>query len=416
MDTFISVNPFAIIFGGLIFTMIVEYILPNRQLKHKKGWVTRAIIFNIIQLGVVILGAITWEKWLEGPSLFKLPWSPFYNGLFAYIVNTWIFYWWHLLRHENNFCWLVFHQFHHSPEDLEVLTSFYKHPIEILTNSLIITVLTGPILGLDSQTNAWLTIFSAFSEFYYHMNVKTPWWTGFLMQRPESHLVHHSRDKQFVKNHADLPIWDILGGTFFNPTNEYIDTLETGFSKDREQNWVKILSFQNVLSERPKKLPKNLIHAAIITLLLLLGSLQMLGLIFRSNQVKGLAFVTTAAPLPFVFTSFAGVETFSTTFELDILLKNGTNTLVNMDHKLYAKLQGPYNRKNVIGAVFSHGPFFVDKNMIKIRDQVLDWAICKGHVIREFINQDIQVQTAKIIVRSKTKGNEGKIWFLDVNC
>src|SRR5581483_7733679 len=131
-------DPFIIILIGFIIALILEKIFPRNKLPYKEGWMLRAIGFNVIQFLVVIIAGYTWEVWLEGPSLFKLPWSPFYNGLFAYLINTWIFYWWHYVRHLNNALWLSVHQIHHSPVRIETITSFYKHPFEIIINSWII--------------------------------------------------------------------------------------------------------------------------------------------------------------------------------------------------------------------------------------------------------------------------------------
>ena len=408
-------NPFIIISIGLVIAITLERLFPRAKLPYKQGWILRAIVFNTIQLVVVIASAFTWEVWLQGPSLFKLPWSPFYNGLFAYVINTWVFYWWHYVRHENTFLWLAIHQFHHSPVRIEAITSFYKHPVEIIINSLIITVLTCPILGLDAKTNAWLTIFSALAEFFYHINVVTPYWVGYFIQRPEQHLAHHREDKQFTCNHGDLAIWDLLGGTWFNPSREQVAEIRTGFSRDRERKVVSMLFWQNVITERPKKLPKNLIQCMIISLLFLLGAFNMLGLIFNSPTMKGVAIASVASPLPFVFSSYQGIETFSTTFNMQVTFKNGTCTELPLDHKLSAKLQGPYNRRNVIGAVFSHGPFFNDPKMITIRDQILDWGFCQGHLVEEFGMNGI-IDNVNVEVKSKTLGNEGKKWSLSVNC
>lgn len=408
-------NPFLVISIGLGLTIALERLFPRTKLPYKQGWVTRAISFNLIQLVVVIVASYTWEIWLQGASLFKLPWTPFYNGLFAYLINTWIFYWWHYVRHENTFLWLAVHQFHHSPVRIEAITSFYKHPLEIVINSWIITILTCPILGLDAKTNAWLTIFSALAEFFYHINCSTPYWVGYFIQRPEMHLAHHREDKQFTCNHGDISIWDLLGGTWFNPTKEEVANIKTGFTQDRERKVVSMLFWQNVLPERPKKLPKNLLQCFIISCLFLLGALQILALIFDAPMVKGLAIVSTASPLPFVFSSYQGVETFSTTFNMNITFKNGTYQQVPVDHKLSSRLHGPYNRRNVIGAVFSHGPFFTDPKLIAIRDQVLNWGFCQGHLIHEF-GIDSGLQKVLITIKSRTLGNEDKIWLMEVVC
>ena len=41
-------------------------------------------------------------------------------------------------------------------------------------------------------------------------------WLGYLIQRPEAHCVHH-RKGVHAYNYGDLPLWDILLGTFRNP-------------------------------------------------------------------------------------------------------------------------------------------------------------------------------------------------------
>lgn len=409
-------NPFLVIAVALVASVTLERCFPRTKLMYKEGWNTRAIIFNTIQMLVVILGAHTWEVWLQGPSLFKLPWSPFYNGLFAYLINTWIFYWFHLIRHDNPFLWLLLHAQHHSPERLEAITSFYKHPLEVLCNSLIIAVLTCPILGLDAQTNAWLTVFAALSEFFYHINISTPYWVGYFIQRPEMHLFHHQQDKRITYNYGDLSIWDILGATFFNPTAEQVAAVKTGFSQDRERQLGDILLAQNVLTERPVKMwPKDFGRCMLITMLFLLGCLSVIGVVFNSPAIRAVGFMSVASPLPYVFSAFQGVETFSTSYTMDVYFKNGTMTQLTLDHKLYARLGGSYQRRNVIGAVFSHGFLFVEPNMLEIRGQILNKGLCEGRWSKEF-GIDEPIQKVVINVKSKTRGNEGKLWKMLVQC
>ena len=42
---------------------------------------------------------------------------------------------------------------------------------------------------------------------------------GYLIQRPESHAIHHARGVH-AHNYADLPLWDIVFGTFRNAPAE----------------------------------------------------------------------------------------------------------------------------------------------------------------------------------------------------
>jgi sterol desaturase/sphingolipid hydroxylase (fatty acid hydroxylase superfamily) len=50
------------------------------------------------------------------------------------------------LRHAKEW-WLAFHQIHHSPSRIELLTSFYKHPIEILCDAVLSAVILYPLMG-----------------------------------------------------------------------------------------------------------------------------------------------------------------------------------------------------------------------------------------------------------------------------
>jgi sterol desaturase/sphingolipid hydroxylase (fatty acid hydroxylase superfamily) len=51
---------------------------------------------------------------------------------------------------------------------------------------------------------------------FQHANVRTPVWLGYIIQRPESHSVHHARGSH-AYNYAGLPLWDLVFGTFRNP-------------------------------------------------------------------------------------------------------------------------------------------------------------------------------------------------------
>ena len=64
----------------------------------------------------------------------------------VYFVATFVFYWWHRWRHEVPILWRWLHQLHHSPQRIEVITSFYKHPLEIAVNSVLSTAIVFVLL------------------------------------------------------------------------------------------------------------------------------------------------------------------------------------------------------------------------------------------------------------------------------
>ena len=68
----------------------------------------------------------------------------------------------------------------------------------------------------SGSTRSIVGYVSTFYGLFQHANVSTPQWLGVLIQRPESHGVHHRRGVHGY-NYADFPLWDMLMGTFRNP-------------------------------------------------------------------------------------------------------------------------------------------------------------------------------------------------------
>jgi sterol desaturase/sphingolipid hydroxylase (fatty acid hydroxylase superfamily) len=233
-----------IIFGIAVGCIVVERLWPAAELPKVRAWWPRVILVNAIQLGIVVLAGRTWDRWLQRASVFHLSyWAhDFAAGMIAYFVSTFVYYWWHRFRHESHFFWQVCHQLHHSPRRIEVLTSFYKHPVEILLNSLLSSAIVYTLLGCNLQAAAYYTLFTAVAEYFYHWNIRTPRWVGHFIQRPESHRIHHQY-RHHTQNFADLPIWDWLFGTLHNPKHP---PRRCGFDDWREDRFEDLLVFHDV--------------------------------------------------------------------------------------------------------------------------------------------------------------------------
>src|SRR6185369_2686133 len=119
----------------------------------------------------------------------------------------------------------------------EVITSFYKHPGEMIINSIIGSLLVYTFLGLSIKAGAIYTMCTALGEFFYHTNIKTPRWIGFVFQRPEMHRIHHKHNRH-KNNYGDITWWDMLFGTYENPV-EFKATC--GFDDEKEQRLFSML-------------------------------------------------------------------------------------------------------------------------------------------------------------------------------
>jgi sterol desaturase/sphingolipid hydroxylase (fatty acid hydroxylase superfamily) len=226
------------------FCFVLERLAPGWPLPKVRTWPFRVLVINGIQLAVILLAGATWERWLSSASVFKLSQhvSPELGGVIAYVIATFVFYWWHRWRHEYDFLWVGFHQIHHSPQRLEVITSFYKHPGEMVVNSILGSVLVYAVLGLSLEAGAIYTLCTALGEFFYHTNVRTPRWVGFFFQRPEMHRIHHQFGRH-KNNYGDITWWDMLFGTYENPKAW---RYTCGFEDAKEQQLLRMLAYRDV--------------------------------------------------------------------------------------------------------------------------------------------------------------------------
>lgn len=226
----------------LIFA--VERKFPGRSLPTSPGWYSRTIFLNLSQIGVVLLAGVSWNAWFNPLSLLDISqtMSASSQGILAWFIGTFVFYWWHRARHEIGFLWQSLHQIHHSASRIEILTSFYKHPIEMMSNSIIISFVLFALLGAAPEAAIWFNLFAAIGELFYHSNLKTPHWVGYFVQRPEHHSIHHEFNVHQY-NFGDITLWDRLFGTF-KDTDAF--AARCGFRDGQEQRIGDMLLFRDV--------------------------------------------------------------------------------------------------------------------------------------------------------------------------
>ena len=226
--------------------LIVERCFPGRELPHAKGWHFRAALINLAQFLIALATARLWSELFGDASVFSLSdWeSPAWEGFAGWFVGTFFFYWWHRLRHAKGW-WLAFHQIHHSPARIELLTSFYKHPVEILADAFLAALVLYPLLGCSLEGALWFNFFAATGEYLYHANVRTAAWLRYFIQTPELHSVHHQFDVHRC-NYGDLPLWDRLFGTYQDAT-EFVE--RCGFPAGAEHKLGEMLVFRDVYYE-----------------------------------------------------------------------------------------------------------------------------------------------------------------------
>jgi sterol desaturase/sphingolipid hydroxylase (fatty acid hydroxylase superfamily) len=231
-------NPVIVVAAAAVLLIAVERLAPGVQQPRVRGWVARVTLLNLAQIGVVYLGAISWDRWLPRLQLWDAQTLGMPLAVAAgYLSVTFIYYWWHRARHANRFLWKWLHRVHHSPARIEVVTSFYKHPFELVANGVLSSLILHVLVGLSPAGASVVVAITGVAELIYHCNIRTPYWLGFIFQRPESHRRHHQLGSH-SHNYSDLPLWDMLFGTFDNPRST---PAECGFGGERETQLLRML-------------------------------------------------------------------------------------------------------------------------------------------------------------------------------
>jgi sterol desaturase/sphingolipid hydroxylase (fatty acid hydroxylase superfamily) len=235
-----------------LFMLAAEQIRPARQFPSVPWWKMTGAAFTalIISLNALVPLSLPVE-WMASHRLMDGSRLGAVRGAAAgLLVVTFINYWWHRAEHRFHVLWRAFHQVHHSPHRVDVSGAAFAHPLEMALMVVVNVAVNVFLLGLLPVAAALAGYAGAFVAMFAHWNIRTPQWLGYLLQRPESHCVHHEKGLH-ANNYGDLPLWDLLFGTFRNPVRF---TGEVGL-RGGSQQLAAMLAFADVETAAPVHQP-----------------------------------------------------------------------------------------------------------------------------------------------------------------
>lgn len=141
-------------------------------------------------------------------------------------------------------------------------------------------------------------------------------------------------------------------------------------------------------------------NAIVTGFLITISLFQITGDLFNQTWMKALGAAWGASPAPKVFSSAEGLETFSSKFFLIWTDRENNSHRVQLTPQLAKNLKGPYNRRNVYGAILSYGPILSkNKAMSEAYESVLKYATDEDGPLlkelgidREFILESIFIE------------------------
>jgi sterol desaturase/sphingolipid hydroxylase (fatty acid hydroxylase superfamily) len=182
-----------------------------------RGWRLKGALFTLAYFVIATFAPLAWDAWLGRYQLVDGSALPFWAQVaVGFLVLEFFVYAWHRTMHNTPFLWRWLHQLHHSAERLDVWGAFYFHPLDVIGFAFFTSVALVLGIGLSGEAALVVNVMATFLGMFQHLNVRTPHWLGYLVQRPESHSLHHKRGHH-ANNYGDLPLWDMIFGTFANP-------------------------------------------------------------------------------------------------------------------------------------------------------------------------------------------------------
>lgn len=143
--------------------------------------------------------------------------------------------------------------------------------------------------------------------------------------------------------------------------------------------------------------------------ILAIGLVQMAGEVFGSRTLRGIGAATAAAPFPKVFCDVDGLEAFASTFTLSGETRGGTTFETQITPELYARLAGPYNRRNAYGAALSFAPRLPEP----MWRSVAQHGLREGGQLRRELGLPEDATRIRIRIETQTRGRPD-VWEFEV--
>jgi sterol desaturase/sphingolipid hydroxylase (fatty acid hydroxylase superfamily) len=229
--------------------LFIDLVHPPAPGSRSRWWRSRALAVTAVNFVLSLFVGQSWVAASGGLHVFDAASLGTAGGaIVGVIVYEFFHYWYHRSAHRFDTLWLLGHQMHHSAETLDPWGAYFLHPIDAAIFLSLSSIVLYPVLGLSPAAGAWATAVLTFLAVFQHARVTTPTWLGYLVQRPESHAIHHARGVH-AHNYADLPLWDIVFGTFRNPGRDAQQPLQ-GFYDGASARVPEMLAFRDVAAAK----------------------------------------------------------------------------------------------------------------------------------------------------------------------
>ena len=205
------------LFGLFAAFAVLDFIIPARGFPTVTGWRLKGLAVAAIYWVISTRAPFIWDSMLAKHTLVDASALPFWAAApLAFLAYELGVYVWHRTMHASDFLWRWFHQTHHSTERVDIWGALYFHPLDMLGFAFVGSFMLVFVFGFAPEAVLAAYLAATFFGLFQHANLRTPRWLGWFIGRPEMHALHHERGVH-RHNYGDIPIWDMIFGTYRNP-------------------------------------------------------------------------------------------------------------------------------------------------------------------------------------------------------
>lgn len=242
-------HPVSLLFFAMYgLLMLWEALLPARPLPAVPRWRLRGLLALLFYFLLSSYLPLLWTGSLLKLQLFDLSALPLAAGtVVGVLVYQVCAYAWHRALHGHDLLWRFGHQMHHSAERLDTFSTFWFSPLDTIGWTAVYSLALTVIVGLSAEAATATLLLVSLLAMITHTNVRTPRWLGWFIERPEMHSWHHARGVHRY-NYSELPVLDLVFGTFHNPHGF---APQTGFQDGASSRVIEMMLGRDVAGDAP---------------------------------------------------------------------------------------------------------------------------------------------------------------------
>lgn len=205
------------LFGLFAAFAALETLAPARVFPAIRGWRLKGIASAVLYWFISTRAPFLWDAFLGEHTLIDARGLPLWLAApMAFLAYELGVYAWHRTMHRSDVLWRAFHQSHHSAERVDIWGALYFHPLDMLGWAFVGSFMLVFVFGFAPEAVLVAFLAATFCGLFQHANLKTTRCLGWFIARPEMHSLHHERGVHRW-NYGDIPIWDMVFGTYRNP-------------------------------------------------------------------------------------------------------------------------------------------------------------------------------------------------------